>query len=220
MSSPDGYDFRACSQTGSSHLVLIEEASTSNGERKPGGRSGLAGQIFQVVSYLALCLWLIWIANTERSESKLAERLGQIIFVDFFGYFLVSILFAGFDKSMRWRWPLRPEEGGRLGGYLFLVLAAGWFMEGLAGWAFTVLWMFGILASLSDIPSLRSGALVRVIWGVVSAFLVAIVASIGGVAQDDLLQEHLPTLLAWGLLYFGGVFVFRVIRLWKLRSGG
>lgn len=166
---------------------------------------------------------MIWIAIAEKSKPDLAERLDQIIFIDFLGYFIISLLFAGGDKSVRWRRSLRFEEGLRIGGYVALILVAGWFMEGIAGWGFTLVWMGGIAMSLSDVPFLRNGAIVRVVWGIASAFLVAIVGSFSGVPEDRLLQDHVPSLLAWGLLYFGGVVIVRIARIrsaWLSRSEG
>lgn len=157
-------------------------------------------------------------ALTEKSESRLAAELDQVIFLDFLGYFLIAILFSGEGRSVRWRWPPRHEDRLRLGGYLLLIVVGGWFMAGLAGWGFTLFWMLGLVMSLSDVPSLRSGAILRVAWGVVSAFSVALAGSIGGVPEEKLFRDHAPTLLGWALLYFGGVLLFRLVRIFSTPS--
>jgi hypothetical protein len=178
-------------------------------------RSGAAsrGQLTQLLSYVAVCGWLIWLAISEKSESQLATKLDRIIFTDFFGYFLISLLFSKADQSVRWGWPPTFAEGLKIAGYLLVIVVAGWFMEGAAGWPFTIIWMAGLVMSLSDIASLRTGAIVRVVWALVSGFLVALVASMAGVPEDALLEDHVPSLFAWGLLYFGGTALFRLVRL-------
>jgi len=155
---------------------------------------------------------------TEKSEAEMITKLDTIVFADFFGYFLISLLFSGADHSVRWHWRISSDEFLRIAGYGILILVAGWFMEGIAGWPFTIAWMLGLVLSLTDIPGLRSGAIIRVIWAFVSAFLVALVSSFAGVTGEDSLTEHLPSLLSWGLLYFGGVAIFRFFRIALLRG--
>ncbi len=155
---------------------------------------------------------------TEKSESELISKIDTIVFADFFGYFLISFLFSKVDHSVRWHWPLSFDEFLKIAGYGFLILVAGWFMEGVAGWPLTIAWMLGLVLSLTDIQGLRIGAIIRVIWAFVSAFLVALVSSFAGVTGEDSLTEHLPSLLSWGLLYFGGVAIFRIFRIVLLRE--
>lgn len=207
-----GGDFPACSERRSRHLAAIGKKATFAGEWWAAGKSSLAGRIFQALSYLSLCLWLIWIAITAPSDARLAQRLDEIIFVDFFGYFLISLLFANADTRVRWTWPLSVREGAVITGYVATILVAGSFMAGIAGGSFTLVWVLGLVASLSDIAALRTGAALRVIWGVVSAFGIALGSSFGGVPAESLLSDA-RSLLAWGLLYFGGVFVYRVVRI-------
>ncbi|MDF1659781.1 MAG: hypothetical protein P1U58_19365 [Verrucomicrobiales bacterium] len=139
--------------------------------------------------------------------------------MDFFGYFLIFLLFAKGDQSVRRAWPLSYDEVLRILGYLAVILIGGWFMEGIAGWPLTIAWMIGLIMSLTDIPSLRFGAVLRVVWAIVSGFLVALVGSIAGVPEDALLENHVPTLLAWGLLYFGGVIAYRAVSLFASSFG-
>ncbi len=170
-------------------------------------------QFCQALSYVALCGWLVWLwLNGEDSET-LANQLDWIIFTDFFGYFLIFLCFARGDASVKWTWPLTMEEGGRIAGYLVIILIAGWFMESIAGWVVTLMWMAGLVFCLSDVQSLRSGAIVRILCALMSGFIVALTASFAGVPEESLLNDHVPTLFSWGLLYFGGVAVFRMIRL-------
>lgn len=65
----------------------------------------------------------------------------------------------------------------------------------------------GIIRSSSSARTQRTEAVVRVIWAMASAFLVALTAMMLGVEKGDLFGEHLPSLLGWGLVYFGGVAV-------------
>lgn len=195
----------------------MPEAKTEN--RSPRLPSILWGQIFQFLAYVGICAWLIRLVASGSSQPEVAAKLDTIIFTDFFGYFLISLLFRSDSKSVRWVWPMSSDEILRIVGYILLILVAGWFMEGVAGWPLTLAWMLGLLTSLTDVESLRIGAIIRVVWAISSGFLVALVGSIAGVPEESLLENHVPTLFAWGLLYFGGVALFRLVRIWLVGSG-
>jgi len=92
---------------------------------------------------------LIWLVVTERSESELATKLDTIIFADFFGYFLISLLFVKDGKLVRWGWLLSSEECFKIAGYLIRTLIGGWFAEEVAGWPLTIAWMLGLRESIA-----------------------------------------------------------------------
>ena len=92
---------------------------------------------------------MIWLVVTERSESELATKLDTIIFADFFGYFLISLLFVKDEKSVRWVWPLSSDECFKIAGYLILILIGGWFVEEVAGWPLTIASMLGLRESIA-----------------------------------------------------------------------
>ena len=167
--------------------------------------NSLFGVFIQFLSQLAVCGYLIWLAVNEHGEGSAAEKVDQVIFVDFLGFFILSFLFSGASKSVQWEGLLSFDMGLRVLGYIALIIVFACFMEDAAGWTISIAWGFGILANLSNVQRIRREAIVRVIWAIISAFLAALVGSILGVKEDDLLTNHLPTLLGWGLLYFGGV---------------
>ncbi len=172
---------------------------------RPSPENPLFGGVIQLLSQIAVCGYLIWLAVTDHAEGSAAEKVDQIIFVDFLGYFLLSFLFSGKSEPVRWEWPVSSTMALRFTGYLALVLVFVWFLEGAAGWPVSAAWGLGILASLSHVQRIRTEAILRVIWAIMSAFLAALTGSILGVKEENLLTDHLPTLLGWGLLYFGGV---------------
>ena len=92
---------------------------------------------------------MIWLVVTERSESELATKLGTIIIADFFGYFLITLLFVKDGKLIRWAWPLSSEECFKIAGYLILILIGGWFAEEVAGWPLTIASMLGLRESIA-----------------------------------------------------------------------
>lgn len=167
--------------------------------------SSLFGVVVQCLSQLAICAYLIWLAVNEHEVGSAAEKVDQVILIDFLGFFLLSFVLSAESRSVHWTWPISFDMGLRVIGYIALIIIFIWFMEGAAGWTIAIAWGFGILTNLSNVQSLRKEAIARVIWAIISAFLAALVGSILGVKEDDLLTEHLPTLLGWGLLYFGSV---------------
>lgn len=167
--------------------------------------SSLFGVLIQFLSQLAVCGYLIWLAVSEHAEGSAAEKVDQVIFVDFLGFFILSFLFSSSSESVRWEGLFSYDMGLRVLGYVALIIVFACFMEDAAGWPISIAWGFGLLTNLSNVQRIRTEAIVRVIWAIVSAFLAALVGSILGVKEDDLLTNHLPTLLGWGLLYFGGV---------------
>ncbi|MDF1738687.1 MAG: hypothetical protein P1U86_05975 [Verrucomicrobiales bacterium] len=174
---------------------------------RPSPENPLFGGVIQLLSQIAVCGYLIWLAVTDHAEGSAAEKVDEIIFVDFLGYFLLSFLFTGKSEPIRWEWPVSSTMALRFTGYLALVLVFVWFLEGAAGWPVSAAWGLGILASLSHVQRIRTEAILRVVWAIISAFLAALTGSILGVKEENLLVDHLPTLLGWGLLYFGGVVV-------------
>ncbi len=177
---------------------------------RPPSESPLFGGVVQLLSQLAVCGYLIWLAVSDHAEGSAAEKVDRIIFVDFLGFFMLSFLFSAASEPVRWEWPFSLEMAGRVLGYAALILIFVWFLEGAAGWPISIAWGVGILANLSHIQRIRTEAIVRVIWAMISAFIAALVGTILGVKNENALTEHLPTLLGWGLLYFGGVAISSV----------
>ncbi len=177
---------------------------------RPSSESPLFGGVVQLLSQLAVCGYIIWLAVNDHVEDSAAEKVDQVIFVDFLGFFLLSFLFPASSEPVRWKWPFSFKMALRVLGYSALILIFVWFLEGAAGWPIAIAWGLGILANLSHIQRIRTEAIVRVIWAMISAFLAALVGTILGVKNENALTEHLPTLLGWGLLYFGGVAISSV----------
>lgn len=172
------------------------------------------GGLIQVASYLGVCGYLIWVAiRRKEGEAVAAEEINRIVFLDFFGYFLLFLIIPVDGKSLRWEWPPSFSFVARVLGYGLCIAIFTFFFQHLAGWPLTLIWIWGIVTSLSDVESLKTGAVVRVFWAVISAFLAALGAVIAGVDEKEALVSNVPTILGWALLYFGGVVVFRILRM-------
>lgn len=185
--------------------------SESSRQERPGSGHGIARWI-QVSSYVGIGAYLAWIAFSGVGEGSAAERMNHIIFLDFFGHFLLFLIIPAGSESIRWQWPPGWSLVWRLLGYGVAIALFVYFFEHLAGWPLTLIWIWSILVYLTDVESLRGGAIFRVVWAFVSAFLAALVGSIAGVDAEALLTTHVPTMLGWGLLYFGGSAVYGLMK--------
>src|SRR5690606_1710878 len=110
-----------------------------------------------------------------------------------FGWFLIAWLFQ-WGNSTAW---------------LFRLVVAGmgaWLMAGAAdSWLAASLWTLGVLWPGGDPELLWLRACLRVAWAFATAFLAAAVASMAGLDPEVALETHRGTVLAWCLLYFGGI---------------
>lgn len=170
------------------------------------------GRVLQVASYAGICGYLIWLAVQGWDDDSATESMYQIIFLDFFGHFLLFLIIPVESQSVRWEWPPSWALVGRVAGYGVAIAIFTFFFQHLAGWPLTLIWIWSIVVSLTDVDSLKSGAIFRVIWVLVSGFLAALVTLMLTGQEDLEIADHKPTLLGMGILYFGGSAVYEVIR--------
>lgn len=137
------------------------------------------------------------------------EDYNRLIFADFFSAFLTALLVPRGPQGVAWR---DQSLGMRLAGGagLVVILTIGaWLLHELGGWFIILPWMAGIVASWNDPSRLARRAWITVVWGFVSAFFVAMVASMAGADAEVALASHPIGTAAWGVLYFGGIAAMR-----------
>lgn len=155
--------------------------------------------------------WFVVMLIRAMNGNGAGEDYNRLIFADFFSAFLTAWLVPRGRQDVAWK---DQSLGTRLAGGagLVVILSIGaWLLYDLGGWLVILPWMAGIVASWNDPGALVRRAWMTVVWGFVSAFLVAMGASMAGADADAdaaLASDPMGT-AAWGVLYFGGVAAMR-----------
>jgi hypothetical protein len=158
-------------------------------------------EIALVAEYAAIVVYFgyLWYTATPEETVMRATYIGNLIFAQFLAQLITVFIGVQIaDQTARLRNLAIIATYGSFGVWLVLDFTQSLIVA--------MIWIVSIaLALLNNHENTLSSAIVRGIWLMSAGFLVALVGSMMGIAEDALLSINLGTVAGWGLLYYGGL---------------